>query len=470
MVASPRTGLLFLVCASASLWFSSPAFAALEVGFAAMDITPKVGGDKPVYIAGFGQNRKATGVHDPIMARAVVLKDGKSKLALVSVDLVGFFYPNVVNVRKQLPGFMYVLVSSTHNHEGPDTLGLWGPSPFTSGVDPEYLKRVEDGIVQAVQKADKAVRPATAVLGSASDASLVADSREPYLKHDELVAIQFLGEKKEPAGIIVQWNCHPETLDRKNTLLSSDYVGSTVKHLQEKHKCPVLYLTGTVGGLLSSLGVEIKDAQGKKLENGTFEKTELYGKKVGELADRALAGAKAVQLTPFEVRTREVFVPMDNKLYQLGRRLGVLKRDAFVWQDDPYKAEPADLKETEKRPCIKTEIGWLRLGDLEVAAIPGEIYPELVLGKVQDPPDAGADFPDAPIEPGIYPQLKGKHRMIVGLANDEIGYIIPKRQWDEKEPFCYGRKKSQYGEMNSVGPETAPILCKAFKELVEQKK
>ena len=60
--------------------------------------------------------------------------------------------------------------------------------------------------------------------------------------------------------------------------------------------------------------------------------------------------------------------------------------------------------------------------------------------------------------------------MLVGLANDEIGYIIPKRQWDEKPPFCYGRKKAQYGEGNNLGPETAPLLCKAFKELVAAKK
>jgi len=88
---------------------------------------------------------------------------------------------------------------------------------------------------------------------------------------------------------------------------------------------------------------------------------------------------------------------------------------------------------------------------------------------VQDPPDAGADFPDASIEPAIYKQLAGPHRMLIGLANDEIGYIIPKRQWDEKPPFCYGRKQAQYGESNSVGPDAAPILCEAFKKLVEAK-
>jgi hypothetical protein len=92
-----------------------------------------------------------------------------------------------------------------------------------------------------------------------------------------------------------------------------------------------------------------------------------------------------------------------------------------------------------------------------------------VLGKVQDPADPGADIPDAPVEPAIYAQLKGKHRMIVGLGNDEIGYMVPKRQWDVKATFCYGLKKAQYGEENSVGPDAAPIICTTFMELVKKK-
>ena len=117
---------------------------ALDFGIAEVDVTPEVG-KKPVYLAGFGQNRKATKVHDPIMVRAVVLADGAQKIALVSADVVGLFLPSVERVRAELPGFKYVLVSATHNHEGPDTLGLWGASPFTSGVDPDYLARVEAG-------------------------------------------------------------------------------------------------------------------------------------------------------------------------------------------------------------------------------------------------------------------------------------------------------------------------------------
>ena len=59
------------------------------------------------------------------------------------------------------------------------------------------------------------------------------------------------------------------------------------------------------------------------------------------------------------------------------------------------------------RPALRSEIAWLRFGELDVAVIPGEIYPELVLGKVQDPADPAADYPHAPIEPSIYGQLAG---------------------------------------------------------------
>jgi hypothetical protein len=421
-------------------------------------------------MAGFGQNRKATGVHDRLKARAVVLKEGERKLALVSVDLVGYPLPQVAAVRRQLRGFAYVLVSSTHNHEGPDTIGLWGPNPFQSGVDPAYMKRVEEQIAKAVREADAGARPARVRLGATRAPELLHDGREPYIKHDELVAVQFFDRADKPLGILVQWNCHPETLSSQNTQISADFVGATVGYLQEKYSCPVAYFTGTVGGLMTSLHVDVKDDNGRALADGTLEKTERYGRLVGRLTERALAESRPVQLTPLAVHSREVFVPLDNKLYLLGRQLGVLTREPFVWAGDPYRASPAEDKIAGQRLCIRTEIGWLQLGELSVALIPGEIYPELVLDKVQDPPDAGADFPDAPIEPAIYKQMPGPQRMLIGLANDEIGYVIPKRQWDEKPPFCYGRKQAQYGEVNSVGPDAAPILCEAFKQLTQANK
>ncbi len=440
----------------------------LSVGFGEVDVSPTLG-KKPVYLAGFGQDRKATKIHDPIMARAVVFSDGTQKIAFASVDIVGLFLENVTNIRKELPGFRYILVSSTHNHEGPDTLGLWGPNQLSSGVDPEYMKRIESGVVEAIKTADKNLAPASAAIGTAKGPELLRDGRQPKVLHDDIVTIRFKNAAGKTAGILVQWNCHPETLDDRNTEVSADYVAATVKALRDKHGCPIAYFTGTVGGLMTSLGVPVKNAKGEELKDGTFEKTEEYGRLVAALADRALANAVPADLVPFDVRAKPVLVPVDNTVYKIAKQIGKLKRPMYDWTGDPFLAKPVESKDAAGDVAIQSEIGLIRLGQLDVAAIPGEIYPELVLGKIQDPVDPGADFPDAPKEPAIYDQMTGKHKMLIGLANDELGYFIPKRQWDEKAPFCYGLKKSQYGEINSVGPRTAPILCEAFKALAAPK-
>jgi hypothetical protein len=438
-----------------------------RVGFAQADVTPKLG-EQPVYLAGFGHNRKATGIRDPLKARAVVFESDGQRIGICCVDVIGLFHDIAERVRARLPDFDFVVVSSTHNHDGPDTMGLWGSAPVFSGVDRGYLRLVEDQVVVALRAAADRARPARARIGSARDPGLLRDTRKPIVKLDELVAIECLdAESDAKLGVIVQWNCHPETMDSKNTLVSSDFVGPAVEYLHRKIGCPVIYLTGAVGGLMTPLGLDIKDRDGKPLTD-VAQRTTRYGELVGQLAEKALTDAMPARLAPMFARSQRIFVPIDNDLYRLAGNLGVVERQVYYWTGDPTNAKPAPSNERTKPVCLLTEVGWLRLGDLDIALFPGEIYPELVLGKVEDPAVEGADFPEAPVEPALYDQLRGPHRMIVGLANDEIGYVIPKRQWDAKPPYCYGLKKPPYGEINSVGPEAAPLLCTAFRDLVRQ--
>jgi hypothetical protein len=65
--------------------------------------------------------------------------------------------------------------------------------------------------------------------------------------------------------------------------------------------------------------------------------------------------------------------------------------------------------------------------------------------------------------------MPGKVKFVLGLANDEIGYIIPKSEWDTEPPYIYGKSSPVYGEVNSVGPETAGILHRELKRLVDGK-
>jgi len=65
--------------------------------------------------------------------------------------------------------------------------------------------------------------------------------------------------------------------------------------------------------------------------------------------------------------------------------------------------------------------------------------------------------------------MTAPYRMLFGIANDEIGYILPKAEWDEKPPYLNGAKKRWYGEVNSVGPEAAPIVADAVASLLREK-
>lgn len=454
--------------------------AALEAGFSEADITPVIKPGGPVWLAGYGMGRKATGVHDPLIARCVVLKHGADRIAWVSLDLVGFQYPDVRKIRERLPEFKYVMVSSTHNHEGPDVIGIWGRSPIHRGVDPTYVQMVIDRVVTAVKTAAERTAPVRAAYGTAEDERLLGDSRLPHVKDGVLRVLRFMDAQEKVAGLVVQWNCHPEALGARNTLITADFPYATVAALKKRYDCPVVYLSGALGGLMAPPDGVIFDADGKELKEGDFRYAEKYGEAVAELAGSAIDRAAPIQLTPLVVSAKPIAVPVENKLYRLARIMGVLQRGGRLWTGDPENLGPVmgeggpeanqNVRENGRLPplAIETEVAYLRLGELHVACIPGELYPELVYGKIQEPVEPNADFPDAPREPHVAEILPGAKWMLFGLANDEIGYIMPKRQWDNSAPYAYGRETNQYGEINSCSAEIGPIVMAALKRRVAE--
>ena len=52
------------------------------------------------------------------------------------------------------------MVHSTHNHQGPDTQGIWGSSYVTSGVDPAYMEKLGARMGEALGAAVAGLAPA----------------------------------------------------------------------------------------------------------------------------------------------------------------------------------------------------------------------------------------------------------------------------------------------------------------------
>jgi hypothetical protein len=103
---------------------------------------------------------------------------------------------------------------------------------------------------------------------------------------------------------------------------------------------------------------------------------------------------------------------------------------------------------------------------LDLACIPGEVYPELVDGGIQEPQDPAADRHGEAAERPLRSLLRAPVRLVVGACGDDVGDIIPISEWDEKAPFAYGLAAPPRGEETSPGSRTAPLLWAAFAELV----
>ena len=439
--------LLLLACAGSL-------FGEFRAGAFKTVISPPLQDRPPVYMAGFGHNRVAVTVHDDLYARCLAFSTGQKPLVLCEVDLIGFFFDDVERVRAKVPA-ADVVVASTHVHEGPDTMGLWGPAAGQSGIDEAYNSFVVDRVAEAAKGALAALEPATpalAVVHSAELDSFIDDDRPPVVHDSDLIVLSLTGKGGKRIATVVNWANHPETLGSRNTQISADYPGFFYKRLEAKLGGMAVLWNGAVGGMQSPLGAKIKDpATDSIAAENSFRKTQILGERIADLAADAARPAKPVRIDKVEFAERIITIPVTNRGF------------AAAAQADLYKGR----KKTTADGATSAPVGLIRMSGsqpvLAIALVPGEMYPELSVGGVER--YAGADFPDAPIETPIKRMLQAQFKMLIGLADDEIGYIIPKAEWDEKAPYLQNAKKAWYGEENSVGPDAAARIAAAMQEL-----
>jgi hypothetical protein len=202
-----------------------------------------------------------------------------------------------------------VLIASTHNHEGPDTLGLWGPTPLQTGRDEKYMAWLREQIAQCVVEALGKLEPATLVLAKDSRkelADLQLDTRLPHVKDHTLCVLQAVSKKTgRTIGTLVNWANHPEVLGSKNRLLSSDFCWALYERLEDLLGGVAVFWNGAIGGLITPLGEELKvtdPVTGQPAPEASFRKAELVGQFVAEVAAEAVKSKQAVRLDKGSLR------------------------------------------------------------------------------------------------------------------------------------------------------------------------
>ena len=221
-----------------------------------------------VWMAGFQNKRAAQGVKDDLMAVAAVIDDGQTRIGIISADTIGLMRKFVLSVREDIPaewGLDYVMVHATHNHEGPDTQGLWGPKFLTSGVDDVYMERLKKDFISALEMAIDNLEPAQMSLALIPTNPLtpIKDKRKPIVIDDDIRAILFNRPDGSIIGSLINFGIHVELTWDKNLELTSDVAGYLRRGISEGIYYDdqlikpglggtTLWLTGNIGGLMTS--------------------------------------------------------------------------------------------------------------------------------------------------------------------------------------------------------------------------
>lgn len=463
------------------------------------DGTENDGKFQGMWMAGFGNTTPAFDVHDDVWARAVVVQNGDISIALVSIDAVGLFRDDVERIRaavtkrnKGVPD--YVLVSSTHTHESVDTMGQWGPIKALlpeRGVDDAWLKdTLIEGAAQAVSDAMLSARPAKVRSAQprlgAKTRQVISDSRDPYVSDDTVTVLQFVeAQGGVVIGSLVAWANHPETLAGENNSISSDFVWAlregVEKGVFKKDGSLVaaglggtcVYFSGAVGGMMTSLHAHPTSVDGDVPADRTFAKTKAVGDLIAIAALEGLATATEEQAPNLAFGSQTLKLPIDNETFRLLTLPGVDIIRRTLVDFDRTRGVTAD-----NIPHVLTEVSKVQLGGVRFVGIPGELLPELAVGfdteyafggPVIDPANpAPPDLSKAPAGPYLKAKLGGEKPVVLGLANDENGYLVP--DYDFKlhptKPYSEQATGDHYEETNSLGPKTTSLVLGALDGLL----
>jgi hypothetical protein len=236
-----------------------------------------------------------------------------------------------------------------------------------------------------------------------------------------------------------------------------------------------MLVTGPLGGMQTPLRIEVTDPDGNAFREPSFDKADTVGSLLGEMALDAVAGAEIAADPDLSFRKQSFFLPIDNTAFQAMFLLDVLNRDAYNYDAD------ADIDE-DNVPELLTEVDVVRLGPLSMLTVPGEMLPELAIGGYDgthiNAPNQPLVHPDNPLPPDLdaapsAPYLKdsltGEHAWVIGLGNDQVGYIVPEYNFITHPDAAYILQPDgdHYEETNSLGPKTAGIVVEQATRLIE---
>jgi neutral ceramidase len=392
---------------------------ALLAGVAKINLTPPL--EMKAALGGYGEreNKPAVGVHDAIWAKALLLTRGEQKFVIITADVLGFppkFKPSILK-RLSSEGWEAnrIMLLPSHSHTSLDLMALHPDNVFDNKrvglFHKELFEHTADQLTQLIRASGKNLTPILAGSTNMTVPNRNRNRRRGLTAHDTTLTVTRIDTTTgTPLAVLVNWTAHPTFMDENDMLFSGDWPG----HLQRTvealigHGALTLYYNGAEG---DQSPVPPADC------DSHWERAERYGREMGILSWRLWETIKPAEVTRFSYHTESIDLP---------------KRQ---WHPDFMKTGGAEygLDETKMQGFLdqlnptRTHSTCLRLGELEILGVPGEMAAQLGMDiKSKARKLSGAKYPT-----------------IGGLADEWVSYILSA---EEYRKGGYEASMSFYGE------------------------
>ncbi len=435
----------------------------LCVGSAKVNITPPL---SVPYLGYVPRQARFGGIHDHLYARAMALDNGDTKLAIVSADSLGFgnqilgsgrnFTAEVRQKISDRTGIEShnIMLACTHAHAAPETMGITRLSDVPE-VAP-WLEALMEQLASAVEMAASNLAPARLKLGMGQVESISHNRRVSGLSVKDQIAQGLLdtqvgvllceGLENNESSIIVNFACHPVTVQAQ-PLVSAGYPGVTTDLVEQiVEGCQnCLFLQGAAGNINP-----IRD------DTRDFADVRRYGMVLAGEVLKIIGALQSPETPAMEpnlaAMTETLHLPVrdlpDPKPIKEAYKQATRSLEDAKTEEEKYKAlqksreykESLDFIEHATEP-VSAEAQVMRIGDLALAATPGEMFAQLGLEAKRR-----SAAPDT---------------FVVELANGCVGYLLNPGGFEE------GGYESLPGPWTKVSEEAGQMLVDKLVEITK---
>ena len=466
----------------------------------------------------FGGGRAAIRVRTEIEARALAFVQGDTTVVIVYIDSVGLISGDMDVIRQHpsLAGLAidHIIVGTTHAHDTPDTVGLWGPTATATGRQQFVLDGMYGAAAAAIKEAVESAQPAhlqiasTKLLNDPANPEGLTDDwnkdiRDPVIFDPTITIARFVRANDPGAtiGTLVNWANHPEVSHFSETDGSEitahyphwlrEHIETGVLRTESKYARSDLagiggvtvFVQGALGGQVGSLrGTHPPGPDGTPLTEVGHAMDQALGTNAAAIVlDTLATSGETVSDLPLAVKSAAYNARVDNTYFHVAFLIELLGPHPLVGYN------PDDPIDENNLPWMPVRATFLQIGPLGLVTAPGELHPELWVGGYDgdwswgwplfDPDKPNPPkFDEAPAPPYMRDLVLAhpgvRYPVLAGMAEDYVGYIIPAYNYalDPNDPYLVEAEGDHYEEVYSLGPQVEAHVVHPIMELLEYRR